>query len=285
MSKKKAKKNDVLEKLDASIRFCNSHRDDVQTLFDGLVDNLIDADARPADYAIRQEEMKSLFPIVLDPNTKGFIPTIGMNEEDLDLEPHDFLELWLSRWISKFVDAWKTLPSQRIANPKGSVTDHALIKMIAPHVDSGEKAEDLVKYHNLFMSAENIGGELLEEYIASKVEQYDWIWCRGKILTAVDFCNKSCTEFVQIKNKENTENSPGRGFRIDHGAPSWFRMYSKKKSGKIATRWPDLMEIIKRGAKRYADNIPDDLLNEDDYLQFIESASLQNPAMITSEEK
>lgn len=285
MAKKKAKKGDVLEKLDTSIRFCNSHRDDVQTLFDGLVDDLIDVDARPADYAIRQEEMKSLFPVVLDPNTKGFIPAIGMNEEDLALEPHDFLELWLSRWISKFVRAWKTLPSQRVANPKGTVTDHALIKMVTPHANSEKEAEEWVRYHNLFMSAENIGGNLLEEYIAGKVEQYDWIWCRGKILTAVDFCNKSCTEFVQIKNKENTENSSGRGFRIDHGAPSWFRMHSEKKSGKIVTRWPVLMEIIKRGAKKYADDIPDDLLNEEDYLQFIETVSSSNPQMITSEER
>lgn len=285
MTKKKAKKNDVLEKLDTSIRFCNSHRDDVQMLFDELVENIIDADTRPADYAIRQEEMKSLFPIVLDPNTKGFIPTISINEEDLALDHHDFLELWLSHWISKFVRAWKTLPSQRVANPKGTVTDHALIKMVTPHANSEKEAEEWVRYHNLFMSAENIGGNLLEEYIAGKVEQYDWIWCRGKILTAVDFCNKSCTEFVQIKNKENTENSSGRGFRIDHGAPSWFRMHSEKKSGKIVTRWPVLMEIIKRGAKKYADDIPDDLLNEEDYLQFIETVSSSNPQMITSEER
>ena len=45
------------------------------------------------------------------------------------------------------------------------------------------------------------------------------------------------------------------------------------------------MEIIKRGAKEYAGDIPDDLLNEDDYLQFIENASSSNPQMITSEEE
>lgn len=43
--------------------------------------------------------------------------------------------------------------------------------------------------HNLFMSAENIQGNLLEEYIASKVHPYGFLWCDGNIVRAVDFCN------------------------------------------------------------------------------------------------
>ena len=62
-------------------------------------------------------------------------------------------------------------------------------------------------------------------------------------------------------------------------------MYAEKKNGEIVTRWPDLMEIIRRGAGDLAPTIPDDLLNEEDYLKFVESVSSDNPDMITSEEK
>lgn len=285
MSKATAGKQEVKQKLDESIRYCNSHRDNVQTLFDGIVDSLIHPDSMGEHWATRQIEMKSLFPIILIPETSGFIPSIKIKEDEMSLDPHEFLARWLTRWVCKYVSAWETLPSERIAAPKGAATDYALIKMVAPHAGSEDKAREWASFHNLFMSAENIGGNLLEEYIASRVEPYNWIWCRGEILTAVDFCNRDCTEFIQVKNKSNTENSSGKGFRVDHNAPSWFRMYAERKNGEIVTRWPELVEIIRRGAGCMSVKVPDDLLNEDDYLEFVESVSENNSRMITSEEK
>lgn len=283
--KKLAAKDKVLEKLDSSIRYCNSHRDNVQDLYDQLVDLQINASTRPIDWQERASEMKALFPVVTSPETQGFIPTIRMGEEELDYGPHIFLEGWLSRWIEKYVRAWQLLPSERAAKPKSAVTDRALIAMVSSHARSEEEAEEWVRFHNLFMSAENIGGNLLEEYIASKICDYGWIWCRGEILTAVDFCNEDCTEFIQVKNKSNTENSSGKGFREDHKAPVWFRMYAEKKGGKVVTCWPALMEIIRRGATKNQDMLPPDLLNEEHYLNFIREKSCQNPNLITDEEK
>lgn len=283
--KAEEKKRKVLEKLDESIRYCNSHRDNVQDLYDNLVDLQVNVVSRPMDFEIRSREMKSLFPIVTAPETQGFIPTIKMRDDEMGLDAHEYLERWFTRWISKFVSAWETLPSERKAKPKSAVTDYALITMVAGHVGSEEEASEWIRFHNLYMSAENIGGNLLEEYIASKVERYGWIWCRGQILTAVDFCNDECTEFLQIKNKSNTENSSGKGFRVDHNAPVWFRMYASRKKGEVVTRWNDLMEIIKRGATRDGSSIPDDLLNEEDYLDFVRRASMSNPGLITDEEE
>jgi len=284
-AKKQASKEKVLEKLDASIRYCNSHRDPVQNLYDQLVDLQINDSTRPEDWRVRAAEMKALFPVITSPETQGFIPSIKMLEEELGFEPHYFLEGWLSRWVMKYMRAWQSLPSKRTARPKSAVTDYALIAMVSSHAGSEEEAEEWVRFHNLFMSAENIGGNLLEEYIASKVCDYGWIWCRGEILTAVDFCNEECTEFVQVKNKSNTENSSGKGFREDHRAPVWFRMYAEKKRGEVITCWPALMEIICREATRNRDTLPPDLLNESDYLEFIREKSLQNPNLITDQEK
>ncbi len=280
-----AAKDRVLTKLDESIRYCNSHRDNVQDLFDHLVDDRINEETRPADWEQRAAEMRALFPVITDPETQGFIPTIRIWNEEIDYPPHEFLNVWLNRWIAKYVKAWDGLPSQRTAKPKTAVTDFALIAMVGAHASSEEEAAEWVRFHNLFMSAENIGGNLLEEYIAGKVEQYGWIWCRGEILTAVDFCNDDCTEFVQVKNKSNTENSSGKGFREDHKAPVWFRMHANKKAGQVVTCWPKLMDIIKRGATRNEKAIPDDLLNEQDYLSFLAQVSRANLNLITDQEK
>lgn len=283
--RKAASKEATLRKLDESIRYCNSHRDNVQDLYDSLVEEQFSAYHWPEDYEQRSREMRALFPIITAPETQGFIPTIKMYEDELQLEPHEFLMNWLTRWVSKYAQAWSSLPSQRVAKPKSAVTDPALIYMVMPHAQTRVQAEQWSRMHNLFMSAENVGGNLLEEYIASKTAPYGWIWCRGEILTAVDFCNENCTEFIQVKNKSNTENSSGKGFREDHRAPIWFRMHAEKKGGEIVTRWSDLVEIIRQGATRLQDSIPDDLLSEEDYLRFIHEVSAANPELITDQEK
>ena len=92
--------------------------------------------------------------------------------------------------------------------PKKTCSDPALSKLvkIAFKLDDAE-IEEKENAHNLFMSAENIQGELLEEYIARNVKDYDWIWCSGNALRAIDFCKRDGSVLLQIKNKNNTENS------------------------------------------------------------------------------
>ena len=244
-----ANKQDVLKKLDESIRYCNSPRDDSQILFDQVVEAQISACVGLANSGKLISDMKALFPILLSPDTVGFIPSITMKQDTLHCPPHEYLSIWFAHWVAKFVKAWESLPSESVAKPKSAVTDRALMQMVLPHAGSREKAAEWVKCHNLLMSAENVGGSLLEEYIASKISQYGWIWCRGQVLTAVDFCNLDCTAFIQIKNKSNTENSSGKGFREDRKAPVWFRMYAERKNGKIVTRWPELIEIVRQGRR------------------------------------
>ncbi|NPD30431.1 SinI family restriction endonuclease [Eggerthellaceae bacterium zg-1084] len=279
-----ADKSEVLARLDESIRYCNSHRDNVQDIFDHQVEERINKSSRPDDYEVRSMEMRSLFPVITDPDTSGFIPTIKIKQFEMSLGHHDFVELWLSKWIDKFLKAWESLPSERQAKPKSAVTDYALITMVASHAGSEDKAREWARIHNLFMSAENNGGNLLEEYIASKVAPFGWIWCRGQILTAVDLCNESCTSFVQIKNKWNTENSSGKGFRESRRAPVWYRISSSKSRAAATMCWPELVEIIRAGSSENSMPVPDDLLTEEDYLSFIRRVSQANMRLITGEE-
>lgn len=81
-------------------------------------------------------------------------------------------EEYIMRWVNGYCNAMNHLPSTRIMERKSSCTDPA-IKVIVKTARglSESEAEAGEVYHNLFMSAENIQGNLLEEYIASKVWQ------------------------------------------------------------------------------------------------------------------
>lgn len=272
---KNASKDDVYAKLQESLDWCNSNNDSAQSRFNTVVDSILTDSERNAD-------MKALFPVLLRKNLSGYKPGITLKQDKLELEPTSFLQSYFESWVKKYANAWKTLPSERQASPKGAATDPALLKMVETRAHSEQSAVEWATIHNLFMSAENVGGNLLEEYIYTKVKDYDWIWCRGEVLTAVDFCNKKCTCFIQVKNKSNTENSSGKGFREDHHAAKWYRMEAARRDGKIATRWTDLITIIKEGTTK---TVPKDLMNENSYLQFVKEAAEKNPNLITGEEK
>ncbi|MBW3090263.1 SinI family restriction endonuclease [Bifidobacterium miconisargentati] len=277
---KNASKELVYAKLREALDWCNAHSDSAQQRFNRCVDIIID----PQAYKTRNQEMKSLFPVLMLSKFSGYRPGIPVKETCLPLDSSDFLDMYFTTWAKKYFNAWKVLPSQRIASPKGAATDPALIKMVEPRAGSIYIARDWASYHNLFMSAENVGGNLLEEYIYTKVCNYGWMWCRGEVLTAVDFCSMGKERFIQIKNKSNTENSSGKGFREDHDADKWYRMEAQKKDGNIITRWSDLVKIIQEGAPDGV-NVPTDIMTEESYLDFVRNAAAANPALITDQER
>ena len=285
MARQHASKDEVLKKLEQSMNHCNSHHEPVQPLFEDVVDKVITPKTCSHDHQLRRREMKALFPVLLTRETRGMVPTITLPPMSITLEPAEFLDLWLTKWVTKFVREWASLPSERYARQKGTVTDEALITMVSSpnHAGSRERALEWARHHNLYMSAENVGGSLLEEYIASKTSAYGWIWCRGKILTAIDFCNDECTSMFQVKNKTNTENSSGRGFRESRGASVWCRMRAARRAGNIETYWPRLVDIIREGSTS-STHVPHDLMSEEDYLAFVEKVSMANPDLITDDE-
>lgn len=282
---KNASRDSVKAKLRESIDYCNSHHLPVQPLFESLVDELITERTCRYDPEFRVTEMKALFPILFQERARGMIPSIPLPESAISLASDEFLRLWLSKWVQKFLAEWKSLPGDHQADSKRTVTDPALLQMVMASSHAGDLDTAMVwaAHHNLYMSAENAGGNLLEEYIANKIAPYGWVWCRGKIITAVDFCNDACTAMFQVKNKTNTENSSGKGFREVVGVQVWCRMRAERRAGQIETYWPKLVEIVRSGATR-GGAVPDDLMTEDDYLAFVRAVSENNPYLISAEE-
>ena len=94
------------------------------------------------------------------------------------------------------------------------------------------------KEHSLSMAAENIVGDLLERYLASRLEIYEWVWCSGEVVKKVDFLQTQKGEIsewvpLQVKNRDNSENSSSSSVRDGTGIVKWFRTFSR--NGK--TNW------------------------------------------------
>lgn len=106
--------------------------------------------------------------------------------------------------------------------------------------------ERVKKEHALSMGAENIVGNLLEHYLASVLEPLGWIWCAGSLVKAIDFIkppvNKEEWILLQVKNRDNSENSSSSAIRTGTAIEKWHRTFSKKPG----SNWPAFPEPTAR---------------------------------------
>lgn len=119
----------------------------------------------------------------------------------------------------------------RAPNPPETVPDEMVSFIINKYFDVPEnELKKAVKLHSLSMGAENLIGDILERYIASVVENHDWVWCSGSIVSAVDFIYRKehGWDALQIKNRDNSENSSSASVRNNTDIKKWFRTFSKK---------------------------------------------------------
>jgi len=78
--------------------------------------------------------------------------------------------------------------------------------------------------HKLSMASEGIVGVLLERYIASEIEPLGWVWCSGEVVKSIDFV-KQCGvgwQMLQVKNRDNSENSSSAAIRRGTSIEKWF---------------------------------------------------------------
>jgi hypothetical protein len=105
----------------------------------------------------------------------------------------------------------------------------------------------IAETHLLSMAAENVVGELLERYIAQVLEPHGWVWCSGSVVRSVDFIFPSSSSappfLLQIKNRDNSENSSSSAIRDGTSIEKWFRSFSKKP----ATNWGAFPNDAARG--------------------------------------
>lgn len=190
---------------------------------------------------------------------------------------------YIDQWISYYFEATKNLPSKRIALPKRSCTDPSIRLIVQISQKKTDRSALLgEKYHNLFMSSENIQGNLLEEFISIKTRCYGFLWCCGNILKSIDFCNTDGSLLVQIKNKSNTENSSSSSVREGTKILKWYRLGTMTINGQKLPkyRW-DIFNQIVNSHKTEGFNLPACNIKEDDYQSFLVKTAKKNNHLIT----
>ena len=214
---------------------------------------------------------------------------VACNHQDrfpgINLQGTQTPELYIERWVKNYYDAINNPPSQRIANPKSACTDPAIKVIVKAAQGLSEEAASFGEYtHNLFMSAENIQGNLLEEYIASKARPYGYLWCRGNVLRAIDFCHTDGSFFLQIKNKSNTENSSSSNIREGTTIEKWYRLGTRTRGG---IKYPDykwsILNTLINAHKTEGFNLPLCNTSEEDYQTFLRDKASSNHSMITNQ--
>lgn len=132
------------------------------------------------------------------------------------------------RWLKKYHNAFESRISQRVSSPPGTIADSIVETIIKARL-TGLEIEHLeqIKYaHRLSMSAENIQGLLLEEFLAEQLTNYGWFCCWGEVIRHVDFCHKDGS-LLQVKNRSNSENSSSSRVRINQPIEKWYRVDAK----------------------------------------------------------
>ena len=154
----------------------------------------------------------------------------------------------------------------------GTVPDRAvdIILSAGLHCHLLDFIHQIVYAHRLGMSAENILGLMLEEFLFSKLSQYGWAMAWGETIKSVDFCNASGF-LLQVKNRSNSENSSSSKIRSGKPIEKWFRVNAN--NGRY--EWEALNAIV--GA------CPGLELNEGAFQKFIEDVLKRNPDALAIE--
>lgn len=237
-----------------------------------------------SDKSLILKTFKSLYPNIKETDDIFVIFKVALSS--LQLFPQKALsesESSLGNYLKKWADGYFsfTLPSKREKLPKGTCSDPAIKEMVCAICQFSDQEADLESaVHNLFMTAENVQGNLLEEYIANRTKDFGWIWCYGKTLKAIDFCSYDGKYLLQIKNKNNTENSSSSAIRIGTPVKKWFRLNSKRVNGEYVPdfKWDELNEIVNSKRKPCVEKLCE--MNENDYHSFLKKVMSENPKII-----
>lgn len=163
-------------------------------------------------------------------------------------------------WVDALFDRYKRGLSRRNLPVPGTVADPALgIVLSEAYAVDQSIVEALVEGHRFAMVAENVVGDFLERYIASSLEVGEWVWAAGEIVKSVDFVRKTPGadaewETLQIKNRDNSENSSSSAIRNGTRIQKWHRTIAR--SGK--TLWHN-----------FPVNEPGERLSEKGFIEFI----------------
>jgi hypothetical protein len=157
------------------------------------------------------------------------------NPPDLHSEPG------IITLCTKYFNAYRKsdFPALPVTVPDQMVS----IVMHAAYGYSFTDCENIKLTHQQSMCAENAVGALLERYIDSVLRNFGWHWCCGSFVKAIDFIKLSDNGDwyeLQIKNRDNSENSSSSAIRNNTNIQKWFR--TKSRTGE--TNWNNLPPLM-----------------------------------------
>lgn len=177
----------------------------------------------------------------------------------------------IHKWLKKYKGGYEGRASQRISNPPGTVADPIIDQIIGarlPHLTK-EHLNKIAYAHRIGMSAENILGLLLEEYLSDNLKDSGWHCAWGETVRSVDFVNQN-GRLLQIKNRSNSENSSSSAVRDGTQIEKWYRI----KADKIEYMWDVLNNLCKT-----------DHLSEENFVTFVKTTLSSNPGCLAIEDE
>lgn len=180
----------------------------------------------------------------------------------------------VEQWVMKFKHGYDERISTRRSKIPGTIPDQAVEIIVNAGLSylTPEQANLVIYGHRLAMSAENILGLLLEEFLFNSLQPCGWVMAWGETIKSVDFCN-AYGGLLQIKNRSNSENSSSSKIREGKPIEKWFRVNAT--NGRY--EWDKLVNFI---------GIPDLYLqlSEPMFQQYIRNVLANNPAALAIEE-
>ncbi|HOY21734.1 MAG TPA: SinI family restriction endonuclease [Cellvibrio sp.] len=176
----------------------------------------------------------------------------------------------IKKWLQKYQTGKEGCASKRVSNPPGTVADPIIEEIIGARLTNltSEELNKVTYAHRLGMSAENILGLMLEEYLAINLQAHGWHCAWGETVKSVDFVNEDGS-LLQIKNRSNSENSSSSAVRDGTEVEKWYRI----KADRIEYMWTSLNRIC--GTSH---------LSEEDFVSFVTSTIKSNPNCLAVEE-
>ncbi|MCB0213182.1 MAG: SinI family restriction endonuclease [Anaerolineae bacterium] len=163
-------------------------------------------------------------------------------------KPTEFNESDLDKLAKRYFDGYRR--SDFPATPSTIPDEMVSVIMREAYGYTDEECEQIKVDHQRSMCAENCVGNLLERYINSILRDKNWYWCCGEFVKAIDFLSKNDDDdwlALQIKNRDNSENSSSSAIRDGTKIQKWFRSFSKdtKKGRPNFTNWDKLPPLMK----------------------------------------
>jgi hypothetical protein len=227
------------------------------------------ATTSPAVLAEKAQRIASANKLIWNVGVKTILKAVSRNPSLAPNVRGDTEEIVIRKWLDQYSDAVRSAISLRVGNPPGTIPDPIIETIISARLPnlSGAALKQITYGHRLAMSAENILGLLLEEYLAIQLAPAKWHCCWGETLRSVDFVNED-GRLLQVKNRSNSENSSSSRVRLGTNIEKWFRVHAIRGH----YLWEDL-QAVNRNQN----------LTEDKFREFVVKTLKANPHALTIE--